>query len=320
MTMSASGGALWPVITELGLATALPTVVGPSYGALLARLAALCGATTELWGVDDGDTAPRARWRLLAQGSPDAARGPAPQAPAPSVSSAAALLRPIAAHDSCPQLALPLLVGGRLQGVLSLSAAPAGALLPWQGALEELAPLLALALHAFPPVGSTEETPAECLASFASSAHLGEQLDRELARARRTCRPCVLLLIGIDRFAALAAAVGAATCEQIAQALTILLREVSRDGDMVGRHGPDQQLIFLPDTDGQGAGMAAQRYLAQLYRRPIIVPGHEPFYLDASIGIALFPVDGATASALVESAATALGVAQRLGGRRSVAA
>lgn len=320
MIMSASDEALWPLIAELGAITALPVVDRPNYGALLNRLATLCGATTELWGVGDGGGTPSARWHLLAQGSPVAVVGPTPQTPALVVSSAATALHAIAATDPYPQLALPLIVQGRLHGVLYLRAERDSALLPWQGALARFAPLLALALHAVSPSEGSQETTTDVPLSLVSTTGLSEQLDREVARARRTCRPCALLLIGIDHFAALAEAVGPETCEQIGQALTVILHGVCRNGDMVGRHGLDRQLLFLPDTDGQGAGLAAQRYLAQLYRRPIVVAGHEPLYLDASIGIALFPVDGATASELVESAVAALRLAQRLGGRRTVAA
>jgi diguanylate cyclase (GGDEF)-like protein len=165
-----------------------------------------------------------------------------------------------------------------------------------------------------------EEAVVERVTAFARSAHVSEQLERELARARRTFRPCALLMTGVDRFEEFVATVGAATWEQIAQALMITLRDICRDGDMVGRQGTDRHLVFLPDADGAGAALAARRYLSQLYRRPIIVPEHEPFYLDASIGIALFPVDGSTASELLASASTALALAQQLGGRRAVAA
>jgi len=318
MTVSASGDAFWPLIADLGAATALPAAERPPYATLLARLAGLCGATAELWhrGPVSGSDA---GWQLLAHSVPGALAAPAPKAPAAVASSAAIALRPVAISRPFQQLALPLLVRGRLQGVLCFYAAD-GPLLAWQGALERLAPLIALALHADILASPDEEIVVERAASFTSSAHLSEQLERDLARARRTFRPCALLLTGIDRCEELVAAVDTATWEQIAQSLMITLRDVCRDGDMVGRHDRDRYLIFLPESDGAGAALAARRYLSQLYRRPIIVPDHEPFYLDASIGIALFPVDGSTASELLVSASTALATAQHLGGRRAVAA
>ncbi len=318
MTVSANDNAFWPVIADLGAAIALPTAESP-YAAFLARLADRCGATTELWR-GDATATPDAGWQLLAHSAPGGLAAPAPKSPPAVASSAAAALRPVVIAQPFQQLALPLLVRGRLQGVLCLYAAADGPLLAWQGALEGLAPLLALALHADAPASSAEETVVERIASLASSAHLSEQLERELARARRTFRPCALLLTGIDRFEEFVATVGAATWEQIAHSLTITLRDVCRDDDMVGRHGLDRHLIFLAESDGAGATLAARRYLSQLYRRPIIVPEHEPFYLDASIGIALFPVDGSTVSGLLASASTALATAQHLGGRRAVAA
>ena len=318
MTVSASGDALWPLLSDLGAAIAAPEAEPSPYAALLTRLSAHCGATAELWRVE-GVEGVAAGWQLLAQSTSGLPGVPVPKAPSVAATSAAAALRPIAITRPFQQLALPLLVRGRLQGILSLHAAD-GPLLAWQGALEHLAPLLALALHADSPPGTTEETALAQVATLASGAHLREQLERDLARARRTFRPCALLLTGIDRFEEFVATVGAATWEQIAQSLTITLRDVCRDGDMVGRHGTDRHLIFLPESDGAGAALAARRYLSQLYRRPIVVPRHEPFYLDASIGVALFPVDGATAGELLASASEALATAQQLGGRRVVAA
>jgi len=318
MTVSASDDAFWPLIADLGAAITSPVVESP-YTTLITRLAALCGATTELWRGEAAGSSD-AGWQLLAYSAPGALVVPAPKVPAFVANNAAVALRPVAISQPFQQLALPLLVRGHLQGILCLHAAADGPLLARQGALESLAPLIALALYADAPASPTEETVVERVASFASSAHLSEQLERELARARRTFRPCALLLTGVDRFEEFMATVGAATWEQIAQSLMITLRDVCRDGDMVGRHGPDRHLIFLPESDGMGAALAARRYLSQLYRRPVIVPDHEPFYLDASIGIALFPVDGSTVSELLASASTALATARHLGGRRAVAA
>lgn len=316
MAETARGDAFWPVIAELGAAIASPAA-NPPYAALLAFLADRCGAVAELWRAVVA--MPEIEWQLVAHSAPGDRTVPAPNAPAAIAGSAAVTSRTVTVTQPLPQLALPLLVRGRLQGILCLQAADER-LLAWQGALEGLAPLIALSLHADRPAVSAEEAMVRRVASLASSAHLSEQLERELARSRRTFRPCALLMIGIDRFDEFAARVGDATWEQIAQALTITLRDVCRDGDMVGRHGRDRHLIFLAEADGPGAALAARRYLGQLYRRPVIIPDHEPFYLDASIGIALFPVDGATVSELLASASAALATAQHLGGRRAVAA
>jgi diguanylate cyclase (GGDEF)-like protein len=316
MTVSVNGDAFWPMIADLGAAIALPAAE-PPYAALLTLLADRCGAVAELWRT--AAATPETGWQLLAHSASVGLTVSAPKSPAAVAGSAAAALRPVAVAQPFPQVALPLLVRGRLQGILYLHAAD-GRLLAWQEALAGLAPLLALSLHADLPAVPAEETMAQRVASLASSAHLSEQLERELARARRTFRPCALLMTGVDRFDEFVARVGASTWEQIAQSLTITLRDVCRDGDMVGRYGLDRHLIFLSESDGAGAALAARRYLSQLYRRPIIIPDHEPFYLDASIGIALFPVDGATVSELLASASTALATAQHLGGRRAVAA
>ena len=219
-------------------------------------------------------------------------------------------------------LAIPVLTFGQLQGVLLVRARqPASSLLAQQSALEDLAPTFGLLLHTLAldtalQAGTTVDT----LTGLANRRYLSEALDREIARARRTRRLLALLLVGIDRFEAVQVEWGPAIGDHALQTMAKALCADCRNDDLIGRYGLDQFLALLPDTNGQGARIFANRLLSQLEHYPVSLPQGGTYYLNASIGIALFPVDGLTGDELVENAAIALSEAQRRGGGRTVAA
>ncbi len=313
------------LVAGLGAATASATEELPTLRATLGRLAALTSGVVELWRIAGGAVHEDAGWRLLVVEQPPLP-GAIPAALTPplddAIRSAALSRQTIALDTPTPTLALPLIAWGRVQGVLLVRAARVDAdLLSWQPLLERFAPLLALCLCSL-----SSEEPATPRAANGyrvepiDRACLIEQLERELARARRSRRAFAVLLIGLDRFDDLRQSIGADGQELVIGQLGAVLRATARDGDLLRRYHRDCFLLLMPDGDSQEASLVARRYLDQLYRRPLSIPGQEPLYLDFSIGIALFPVDGLTPADLVESAAAALVAARRLGGRRAVAA
>ncbi len=297
----------------------------PLIRSTIRRLAILCEATVELWRGDDGVAGRQSGWQRLAEevrgGGGPLASGLTPPLD-DAILSAALSLQTITVQEPYPVLALPLIAHHRLQGVLLLrahqSAAPITA---WRAPLEAFAPILGLFLHALDLDETfTSAVSLTRLMSIASQARLNDQLDREMARARRGRQAFALLMVGLDRHDELALELGPTRCDRVMQTLALLLRDGCRDGDVVGGHGPDRFLVLLPDSNGQGAQITANRHLDQIYRRPIALTGHTPFFLDVSIGIALFPVDGLTGGELIESAAGALRAARGLGGKRAIAA
>jgi diguanylate cyclase (GGDEF)-like protein len=89
------------------------------------------------------------------------------------------------------------------------------------------------------------------------------------------------------------------------------MREVARKADVVGRLGGDEFAIVLPDIDQAGAEHAAQRLLEAI-RAPYAL-GKEPAKMGASIGIAIYPVDGGLAEELLHNADIALYKAKAAG-------
>jgi len=278
----------------------------------------------ELWEVASEPAGGAQHWRLRAGHGvePSGLHDRAERQPDEQILQAATTLRTIVGSDSADTLAIPIVTFGRTQGVLRIGTLNTGtALLSWRAELEQFVAIMGLYLHASElneALGSG--ILRDRLTGIANQAQINDHLERELARARRTRRQFSLLMIAPDRFDALGADLGLPLRDRVMQSLAVMLRDACRDGDIIGRYSADRFLILLPDTSSQGAQTAANRYLQHFYRRPVTLPEGAPLYLDVSIGIALFPVDGLVIGELVENVTSALREAQRLGGKRAVAA
>jgi diguanylate cyclase (GGDEF)-like protein len=100
---------------------------------------------------------------------------------------------------------------------------------------------------------------------------------------------------------------------------TILLqfaRRVSarlREGDMICRLGGDEFALILEQVSGESHIVAVANKILSVVQEPIPVGEHEA-QVGASVGIAVFPVDGAEPHLILRSAETALQRAKSAGG------
>jgi diguanylate cyclase (GGDEF)-like protein len=89
-----------------------------------------------------------------------------------------------------------------------------------------------------------------------------------------------------------------------------------RDQDTVARLGGDEFCVLAPETDRPGGDHLADRVTDAVRR---VTTGLDS--LSASVGVAVYPDDGATAPAVLDAADAAQIAAKRLraGGRRAPA-
>jgi diguanylate cyclase (GGDEF)-like protein len=132
-----------------------------------------------------------------------------------------------------------------------------------------------------------------------------DRLLHEIARCSRTNEQLALLYIDLDNFKRVNDTLGHGAGDELLQLAARRLDESTKRSDTVARLGGDEFVVILgalPDPDE--AGKTADRLLAEL-SRPLTVRDRE-FQPRASIGIALYPGDGATPEELLKNADTAM--------------
>jgi diguanylate cyclase len=155
------------------------------------------------------------------------------------------------------------------------------------------------------------------LTGLANRYALEIQLDQALATARRNEKLLAVLFVDLDRFKSindlLGHSIGDGLISVIAQRLVACVRE----SDMVARLGGDEFVIVLTDVpEPRSAAAVAEKLLARI-AEPAQVENH---YLEcsASVGICIYPEDGADRTTLMKNADIAMYSAKsaRRGGYR----
>jgi diguanylate cyclase (GGDEF)-like protein len=127
-----------------------------------------------------------------------------------------------------------------------------------------------------------------------------------------------LLTLDVDSFKQVNETHGHLEGDRLLQAVGRVLVENVRGSDVVARQGGDEFSVLLPEADEDGAALLARRIEEAL--ASIEAAGREP--VRASIGMAVFPRDGATPETLLEKADLDLRATKRLrrAAERAVAA
>jgi len=107
-----------------------------------------------------------------------------------------------------------------------------------------------------------------------------------------------LLTLDVDRFKEINEAHGHLEGDRLLQEVSRVLVENVRVSDVVARQGGDEFSVLLPESDEEGAAMLARRIEEAL--ATIAAADRAP--VRASIGVAVFPQDGATPGDLLEKA------------------
>jgi diguanylate cyclase (GGDEF)-like protein len=145
----------------------------------------------------------------------------------------------------------------------------------------------------------------DSLTGLSNRSFFLETLEEVLLRARRRKTRMGLIFIDLDGFKAVNDNLGHEAGDQILKAVAERIRRTTRRTDSVARIGGDEFTVLLQDLDrGDDAALAAQAILAEL-SRPCAV-GDRDVALRASVGIAVYPDDGADGQALLRHADLAM--------------
>ncbi|HEY5789807.1 MAG TPA: EAL domain-containing protein, partial [Gammaproteobacteria bacterium] len=126
-----------------------------------------------------------------------------------------------------------------------------------------------------------------------------------LAAARRSGRPVALLMLDLDDFKDVNDSLGHAAGDRLLEQVAGRLKDCLREGDMVARLGGDEFALVLPEVEGPEAVDTAVRRLLEKVAEPYTLDELDLF-VNASVGIALYPGDGEDAETLLKHADLAL--------------
>jgi len=141
---------------------------------------------------------------------------------------------------------------------------------------------------------------------------LQEQLPTWLGPAARTGRRMAVMMVDVDGFKEVNDHLGHGVGNELLKELANLLRFAVRVGDEPYRFGGDEFVLLLSDADGDGASIVATR-IQEIYASMGQTLRGTDVQISFSIGIAVFPDDGATPEVLLGRADEALYAAKRSG-------
>lgn len=108
---------------------------------------------------------------------------------------------------------------------------------------------------------------------------------REVRNAFRTQWPISFLLLDMDGLKSINDTAGHGTGDQALAMIGRVLRQATRENDVVGRVGGDEFAVIFPRTDVDGAERVAERLLAML-RETVVYGPSGAIQLSASLGLA----------------------------------
>ena len=140
-----------------------------------------------------------------------------------------------------------------------------------------------------------------------------DRLSQAMATAQRRGRGLIVGVLDLDRFKTVNDTLGHQRGDELLVGVGERITGLLRASDSVARSAADEFLLLFPDaTAPRDVAAMANRILTSI-RQPWFLGGKR-VYASASVGLALYPVDGADPSTLLENAHTAMRRAKEQGG------
>ncbi|AOV06471.1 sensor domain-containing protein [Sporosarcina ureilytica] len=131
-----------------------------------------------------------------------------------------------------------------------------------------------------------------------------KEVEINIENAKRNNESFAIMFIDLDRFKHINDSMGHAIGDELLKGVSHRLTRLIRENDIVCRQGGDEFVILLSRTDSHEAESIAKRLLDDL-SEPFTFQEFDMF-VNASIGISLYPKDGVTFEQLMSNADTAM--------------
>jgi diguanylate cyclase (GGDEF)-like protein len=218
-------------------------------------------------------------------------------------------------NGSGQRLAVPLVVGSRVVGVLDLELADATPLT--DAAIEVLETLAVHAATALEAARLHEDaahaSEHDALTQLPNRRRLDSDLAVECERSARYARPLAFLMLDLDHFKRVNDEYGHARGDEVLQGVADVLTANLRASDTAYRYGGEELAIILRESDLSSALEVAERLRARI-ESVFGVEGEVP--VTASFGVAELGPQTSMPASLVAAADAALYAAKRAGRNR----
>ena len=142
-----------------------------------------------------------------------------------------------------------------------------------------------------------------------------ELVNSHLNHAKRSRKHYALMYLDLDRFKAINDTLGHHIGDLLLQEVAERLRLSLRESDVIARLGGDEFAVLLTRLETPNDCSAVADKLIQNIAQPLVLEGHA-LHISPSIGIALYPRDGADIAALCRHADAAMYQSKQAGRRQ----
>jgi diguanylate cyclase (GGDEF)-like protein/PAS domain S-box-containing protein len=158
----------------------------------------------------------------------------------------------------------------------------------------------------------THSAQHDVLTNLPNRMLLNDRVTQTISLARRQNRPFAILFLDLDRFKHINDSLGHAVGDQLLQSVSKRLLSSVRGSDTVSRQGGDEFVILLSEiAHPEDAATSAKKILRSLNASHAV--GAQELNIDGSVGISIYPEDGANAETLIKNADTAMYYAKENG-------
>lgn len=126
----------------------------------------------------------------------------------------------------------------------------------------------------------------DTLTSVYNRRYFDQRFGEELGRVQRDSHPLSCLFLDVDHFKRVNDTYGHAVGDYVLQGVARIIKSHLRNVDILARYGGEEFVALLPDTTAPEAGIIAERIRYALQEKEFSHPGHDPFRVTLSIGVA----------------------------------
>ncbi|GAB6043944.1 sensor domain-containing protein [Endothiovibrio diazotrophicus] len=145
----------------------------------------------------------------------------------------------------------------------------------------------------------------DSLTGLANRIHFHNQLHQQLEQCRRSAKSLALMYLDLDGFKDVNDTLGHAAGDQLLVEVARRLEERARRSDTVARLGGDEFTLLIGDFEQPARVGSLAEQILEVLHQPFHIAERQ-IHIGASIGIALYPEDGATVEEISKHADLAM--------------